>query len=1194
MIKKALSYLPAMTLILYGLANMSSEHSFALMHYFGAAPMMLNTAFCFVLLGIALICSAQQSQKARVSQVIAGILVMSIAMIVLSQYLFGIHTGIERLLSLQWMHYSAVAFNQMSLNTSIVLLLGGLTVALLPFAKHHVIGIAIEVCIFLLFLLAILSTFGHLLGMDYLYFWHYYLQMPFASTIACVVLSVGLLITWKTNPLSQTLYENKEDQKVLMLSSGIVFCLILAVVLVSFVSFSDQKIFFSGQTYEESLADRIDMVIIASLIVMLLGIFVLRLAVVPLIKRMMAAEQEIYDTNKKLQDSEERYDLAVRGSRTGLWDWKIGSEYMFYAPYLKQLLGYEDDELPNTVAAFREHIHPDDYPLVEKAIQEHIKLQKPYQIYYRLRNKAGKYRWFYVVGQAIWDKNGKATRIAGSIVDITDRKLEEQCATLQYAVTKILSNVNTLHDAVTPMLREICMSMGWDFGCAWRVDEYENVLKCIDIWHRPEINIEEFEKATRTIRFRLGEGIPGISWEEKSPKWYDDIIADQKLVRMHEAKKANLHNAFCFPILLQNKVLGVMEFFSHEMNPPDKEILKIMSNIGPQLGQFIQRKAIESELLDSEVRNKAILNSALDSIFTLTGKGEIVSSNDQAEKMFHYEGGKLQGKNINDLIPGLSVKIGKIMGKLPVEFVGTCRDGEHIPIELTVSETKLNDQRIFVVVARDISERKRIDILKNEFVSVVSHELRTPLTSIRGSLGLILGGAVLDLEKSKKLLTIANNNCERLLHLINDILDIEKIEAGKMQFSCEYVDINNLAQEAVDANQMYGEKYSIQLRLEKSIQPAYVYVDPDRVMQVLTNLISNAVKFSSNDSSVTIIVKKLDRLAQVSVIDQGAGIPIEFQSRVFEKFSQLDVSNARNIGGTGLGLSVSKVIVEKLGGTLDFISKPGEGSTFYFNFPLKDMASDKKQLIDAQQLKSSEMNILLCEDDDDQASYVQTLLATSGFNVDIASTAADAKRMLIKNNYQALLLDLVLPDQDGITFIREMRENESLKNLPIIVVSVMAGAGHSILNGDAISVVDWLDKPINFSKLLHAIEVVRVNSYVNTPTVLHVEDDENTRQIVTTLLKKEADVTGVASLAEAKIKLVNHHYDLVILDLILPDGNGIELLPVLAKHNIPVVVFSSCELNNDYAYGVREILRKMETPPQKLLDTVRNILNVID
>jgi PAS domain S-box-containing protein len=239
----------------------------------------------------------------------------------------------------------------------------------------------------------------------------------------------------------------------------------------------------------------------------------------------------------------------------------------------------------------------------------------------------------------------------------------------------------------------------------------------------------------------------------------------------------------------------------------------------------------------------------------------------------------------------------------------------------------------FYCLENDVTELKRVDRMKSEFVSTVSHELRTPLTSIRGSLGLIAGGVVGELpETMKTLVHIAKNNCERLIRLINDILDVEKIESGNVRMEVRPVQLRALLTSAVAANESFGESQGIHLALDGGDDDLMVEADADRLVQVITNLLSNAVKFSPPGGTVSVRALRGGLGVRVEVSDQGPGIPEEFRGRIFQKFSQADSSDTRVKGGTGLGLSISRAIVDRLGGNINFECNPS-GTTFFVELP---------------------------------------------------------------------------------------------------------------------------------------------------------------------------------------------------------------------------------------------------------------------
>ena len=234
--------------------------------------------------------------------------------------------------------------------------------------------------------------------------------------------------------------------------------------------------------------------------------------------------------------------------------------------------------------------------------------------------------------------------------------------------------------------------------------------------------------------------------------------------------------------------------------------------------------------------------------------------------------------------------------------------------------------------ARD--EANKASKAKSEFLSVVSHELRTPLTSIKGALGLLTGTVNMNLsDKEQKLLHIAHENSNRLAILVDDILDIEKLLAGKFTFQKNNIEIGKLIHKATTANQSYADQYGVPFSIELGeCETCYITADENRLMQVLSNLISNAIKYSPENGTVQVTAQCMTNKARISITDQGEGIPIEFRKHIFSHFSQADSSDTREKGGTGLGLAISKEIIERQGGNIGFTSPPRKGATFYFEF----------------------------------------------------------------------------------------------------------------------------------------------------------------------------------------------------------------------------------------------------------------------
>jgi len=506
----------------------------------------------------------------------------------------------------------------------------------------------------------------------------------------------------------------------------------------------------------------------------------------------------------------------------------------------------------------------------------------------------------------------------------------------------------------------------------------------------------------------------------------------------------------------------------------------------------------------------------------------------------------------------------------------------------------------FYSLANDVTELKRIDRMKSEFVSTVSHELRTPLTSIRGSLGLVSGGIAGVLpEAAKTLIGIASSNCERLIRLINDILDIEKIESGKMGLNVQPIDLGPLLAQVVAANSHYGTAHTVAIKLELPDDALMVRADSDRLVQVITNLLSNAMKFSPPDTPVDVqLLRAAGSRVRVEVRDHGPGIPEEFCKRIFQKFSQADSSDTRARGGTGLGLNISRAIIERLGGSIGFTTEAGAGTIFFFELPQWKAPAGAAATAVAAPLPAAVASdnaprprVLVCEDDPDIARLIVMMLDRGGFDADAAYSGAQAQARLALRPYAAMTVDLQLPDADGITLIRTLRSQEATRDLPMVVVSGSAGAAHLQFNNQLLSVSDWLEKPIDQNLLIVGLRRA-IAGIGSKPRILHVEDDLDIQRVTAAIASDFATFEFAATLAEARARLRQRHFDLVLLDLALGDGSGWDLLADLEAMTLPpsIVVFSAQEVDPPQHARVAAVLLKAQTSNAELLQTLQRVL----
>ena len=439
--------------------------------------------------------------------------------------------------------------------------------------------------------------------------------------------------------------------------------------------------------------------------------------------------------------------------------------------------------------------------------------------------------------------------------------------------------------------------------------------------------------------------------------------------------------------------------------------------------------------------------------------GSIVLVNAQIEKLFGYPRSELLGQPMTMLVPERfhasipDCRSGSLSAPTApaAELYGLRKDGSEVPIEIGLNPLFTSEGKFVLSSIVDLSQRLEIERIRNEFVSTVSHELRTPLTSIRGSLGLLQSGAMGALpDKAAEMLTIAYKNSGRLVRIINDILDISTIDAGKLALQMRIVTLAELLQQSVEANAGFAEKCEVRFVLEQVSVNDRVMADPDRLMQVVANLLSNAAKFSPPGSDVLIRVRPGSTTMRIEVEDSGAGIPEEFKAHIFGKFAQADASTARRFEGTGLGLSIARKLTEAMGGSIGFDSIVDHGSIFYIELPRMDAAPTTlratrlsetaahrvlRGLADSSEIGVSAIlpRLLYVEDDEDLISVIRATLAGRAEIVP-ARSLREAEQLLRGEKFGLVILDQLLSDGNGISLVGRIAEYAG-HSVPIIILS---------------------------------------------------------------------------------------------------------------------------------------------------------------
>ena len=507
-----------------------------------------------------------------------------------------------------------------------------------------------------------------------------------------------------------------------------------------------------------------------------------------------------------------------------------------------------------------------------------------------------------------------------------------------------------------------------------------------------------------------------------------------------------------------------------------------------------------------------------------------------------------------------------------------------------------------------LTERSQLDMLKDEFISTVSHELRTPLTSIRGALGLLSSGVIGDVDaKALNLLRIAVTNTDRLIRLINDILDLERMESGRAPLQIRRCSLLDLAHQAIETMTAMADSHTVHLELVPSSlseaaasEALFFDGDADRILQVLTNLLSNAIKFSPTASTVRIHTDATTESILLKVVDEGRGIPTDKLDTIFDRFQQVEPSDARQKGGTGLGLAICRSIVQQHSGSIWAQRNLGIGTTLYVMLPRSARSTDitvPAQLPAAIPVRS-EGAILVCDDDAGIRTIVSEHLGRQGYTVIEAESGDQALIMAAEHQVEAILLDLYMPGLSGWETLQRLRNTPATANIPVVVLSVLSSSLRPQLTGNA---QGWVQKPFN-ENLLFA-ELGRVLHHGDGPAyVLLVEDDEDLASVLIASFQDAAvHIDHASTFQQAIRQCLNRRPDLLILDLTLPDGNGFALVEWLrqqpALRTLPLVVYSGREVSDvDMAklrLGPTEFLTKAKVQPREVEELVVSMVERI-
>jgi len=525
----------------------------------------------------------------------------------------------------------------------------------------------------------------------------------------------------------------------------------------------------------------------------------------------------------------------------------------------------------------------------------------------------------------------------GIFRDLTEQKRTERQLRAQYAVVEALANSSTIEDAAPWVLRSVAEALQWQAGVMWIVDKTANELRCIDCWCAPEIDAHQFEAETRQGRFEHGVG-PGRTWALAHPSWISDVTSEPAFSRREAALGAGLHAALSLPMMLDREVVGVLEFFSRSILGPDDQILRMFAALGQQLGTFIGRTRAQEQL---------------ERFFTMSGDllciagfdGYFTRVNESWYRTLGYTTSELTSRPLIDFVHQEDREATKTMfagltrGIAVQAFENRyrCKDGSYRWLSWTA--TPKPDERLVYAVVHDSTTRKRLEHqmqetlkMQNDFVSFVTHQLRTPLSGIKWMLE--LASDAVDASERASYINDAHESANRLIGLVNDLLDVSRLESGKLQVTLEPVQLRELTDAVVaDVVTLIREKGHV-VDVESVPELPAAMLDSQLTRQVILNLVSNAIKYTPSGGHIEIRMSHGDGSLRWSIRDNGICIPAESQKRLFEKFYRADNAHRVDTEGTGLGLYLVRLIVQRLGGRLAWESEEGRGTLFYFMLPL--------------------------------------------------------------------------------------------------------------------------------------------------------------------------------------------------------------------------------------------------------------------
>ena len=778
-----------------------------------------------------------------------------------------------------------------------------------------------------------------------------------------------------------------------------------------------------------------------------------------------------------------------------------------------------------------------------------------------------------------------------------------------YETARALAESDTLDAAAPRMLRAICEALDWEYGAIWEIDRARQVVACVSTWQSPALASDDFASATKQALFAPGVGLPGRVWSTREPAWIQDVTRDSNFPRARAAERAGLHAAFGVPIVQGPDVLGVMEFFSRDIREPTASVLAMMTAICSQIALYVQRKWAGEEL-------DRFFRLSLDLFCVATFDGYFIRVNPAWETVLGWSEAELRQSPFMDFVhpddreKTVTEMSALLTGARVIGFENRYRAKDASYRWLQWTSAPFPAQGLIYAVARDVTDRKTAEgrmsqlvkeldvarvraeqatVAKGEFLANMSHEIRTPMNAIIGMTDLALQTRLT--PQQREYLQTTRESAEALLTIINDILDVSKIEARRLTLDRSPFRFRDTVEDGVRLLAHRADEKGLELACRVAPEvPDLLVGDAGRLRQIIVNLVGNAVKFTETGEVVVEVTLDSRTDHEVAlrflVRDTGIGIAPDKQWKIFGAFEQADASTTRRYGGTGLGLTISAQLVELMEGRLWLDSEPGEGSRFHFVARF-GVLPDTMGTMAPPAAALRELRTLIVDDNATNRRILAEILAGWQLKAAVVDGAVPALEALHEaarrgQPFELVLTDALMPDVDGFTLAEKIARDARLRSAKVILLT--SAASMAIEPRRAALFAARLVKPIKQSDLLDAI----VNAFAGPATaavlahpapasaparalrVLVAEDNPTNQKLIETLLRQKGhQVTVVADGRDAVDRAAGGPFDVILMDVQMPEMSGLEATAAIRAReraeggHVPIVALTASAMAGD-------------------------------